>query len=63
MSLSERLLTVRETAAYLKLNPLTVYGYIKGGKLPAVKFGRYYRITEADLQLFTAANKTEASYV
>lgn len=46
------LLTVKEAATVLKLNPLTVYDYIKQGKLKAAQFGRYYRIHPDDLSEF-----------
>lgn len=54
----EKLLTVKETANYLKLNPLTVYSYIQAGKLPAIKFGRNYRIDRFDLIKFIKNHKT-----
>ena len=60
MSSTETLLTVKKIASYLKLNPLTVYAYIRKGKLHAVKFGRTYRISEEDLRLFIESHKFEA---
>lgn len=62
MKLLHRLLTVKEVSLYLKLNPLTVYEYIRSGKLQAVKLGRYYRISEEDLTVFLNANRTEVTY-
>ena len=58
MNQKDTLLTVKETALYLKLNPLTVYDYIRAGKLKAVKFGRYYRILAVDLETFVNSHKT-----
>lgn len=58
MNQTDTLLTVKETAAYLKLNPLTVYDYIRLGKLKAIKFGRNVRILAADLETFVNAHKT-----
>ncbi len=49
---AERLLTVKEVATILKLNTLTVYAYIRKRQLPAVKFGRNYRIESKDLAKF-----------
>ncbi len=57
MNQIDTLLTVREAAVYLKLNPLTLYEYIRTGKLKAAKFGRYYRILEEDLKNFVDAHK------
>lgn len=45
-------LTVKEVASALKLNILTVYEYIRSGKLRAIKFGRSYRVEEKDLDKF-----------
>lgn len=45
-------LTVKEVAAILKLNPITVYEYIRAGSLPAFRFGRYYRVDAHDFERF-----------
>ena len=58
MELYDRLLTVKETADVLKLNVLTVYDYIRSGRLNAVKLGRYYRVTHKDLIDFIESHKT-----
>lgn len=47
-----RFLTAKEVASTLKLNILTVYEYIRNGKLRAIKFGRSYRVEEKDLDKF-----------
>lgn len=59
---STQLLTVRDVARILRLNPLTVYGYIRSGKLTAAKFGRSYRISEEDLQNFIRSHTMEANH-
>ena len=38
------LLTIQETAALLKLSPVTIRRYVASGRLPAVKVGRAVRI-------------------
>jgi len=43
---------VEEVAEKLRLHPNTIRIYIKGGKLPAAKFGKVYRIKEEDLEEF-----------
>lgn len=45
-------LTVREIAHILRLNTLTIYEYIRAGRLSAVRFGRYYRIAKTDFMSF-----------
>ena len=53
----EALLTVHEVAQYLRLNSLTIYDYIRAGKLKALKFGRSYRIVYRDLIEFINNHK------
>ncbi len=43
------LLTIAEAAAYLKLNPRTVFRMIKEGRLVAYKVGHGWRIRTDDL--------------
>jgi len=52
-------LTVKQTAALLKVHWQTILNYIKEGKLPAVKLGKGYRIGEDSLKFFIKNNKTD----
>ena len=45
-------LTVREVSHLLKLSELTLYKYIREGKLEAVEFGGHYRIGKTSLTNF-----------
>lgn len=49
----------REVAEILKLNLLTVYTYIRDGRLPAVKIGRNYRVAKEDLEKFIKLNRVK----
>lgn len=50
--------TVEEVADILQVTRRTVYTYIKEGKINATKIGKYWRITNKDLEaLFTRDNK------
>ncbi len=44
--------TVDQVAELLQLNPVTIRRYIEGGKIKAIKVGRVWRISEANLQEF-----------
>ena len=44
------LLTIKEAASYLRMNPLTVYRLASKGKVPAVKVGRHWRIHQDALE-------------
>jgi excisionase family DNA binding protein len=54
-----RFLTVAEVADMMRVSTMTVYRLVKSGELPAVRFGRSYRIpetaVEAAVQLPTTA--------
>lgn len=50
--MKEKLLTINEITAILKVSKLTVYRYIKSGKLPAYKMGRDYRIKEEEFKKY-----------
>lgn len=53
------LLTPEEVAEILQLHILTVYSYIRSGKLGAVRLGRSYRIMPDDLELFFERNRVK----
>ena len=53
----EELLTVHEAARLFKVNPQTIYRYIKSGKLKAFKATRKaIRIRKKDFQSFVKRN-------
>lgn len=48
----QRLLTVREVAAAMRVSSMTVYRLIKSGALPAARVGRGYRIWSSALDTY-----------
>jgi excisionase family DNA binding protein len=52
-------LNPREAAAYLRVNPQTVYRLLNSGALPGAKIGRTWRVRRADLDRFLAGSKAE----
>jgi excisionase family DNA binding protein len=48
----DRLLTVAEVAATMRVSNMTVYRLIKSGDLPALRVGKNYRIRESDVDLY-----------
>lgn len=48
----KKLLSVNEVAERVGVEKLTVYGWLRTGKLPAYKFGGTVRITQADFDAF-----------
>ena len=50
--------TIQEIADILKVAYMTVYRWIRAGKLDAYQVQKQYRIREADFKKFMEANKT-----
>ena len=48
----DRLLTVAEVAATMRVSNMTVYRLIKNGDLPALRVGKNYRIRESDVDVY-----------
>ena len=48
---------VEELAAKLRVHQMTIYRYLKAGKLHAHKIGKAYRISKADFDRFMVATK------
>jgi excisionase family DNA binding protein len=42
-----RLLTVAEVASTMRVSTMTVYRMVHSGELPAIRFGRSFRILES----------------
>ena len=55
---SNQIMTVEQVAEYLQLNRLTVYRYVREGRIPAAKIGKLYRILKADVDAFLEGQKT-----
>jgi len=49
---SDEFYRAEELAVALKLNIMTIYRYIKAGRLRAYKIGKEYRIDKAEFQAF-----------
>ena len=48
-----------ELSELLQVNVMTIYRYIKAGKLKAYKIGKEYRINQIEFKLFLDAVKTK----
>ena len=51
--------TLEELVEVLQVTRRTLYNYIKEGKLKAAKMGKYWRVTEKQLEEFLKATNTE----
>jgi excisionase family DNA binding protein len=55
----DRLLTVAEVAATMRVSNMTVYRLIKTGELPALRVGKNYRIRESDVDAYLAERSVQ----
>jgi excisionase family DNA binding protein len=55
--MEEKYYTLHEIADLLKISYMTVYRWIRSGKLEAYQVQKQYRIREADFNRFMQANK------
>jgi len=55
--LMNSLFTPEQVAEILQVHILTIYGYIRRGKLDAIRLGRSYRIIPKDLTRFIESNR------
>jgi len=51
--------TAKELAEKLRVNIMTIYRYIKAGKLKAYKIGKEFRIEKKEFQRFLSKVKTK----
>lgn len=42
-----RFLTIAEVAAFMRVSRMTVYRLVHSGELPAIRFGRSFRVPES----------------
>ncbi len=49
--------TCEEISKMFRVTPRTVYNWIYSGRLPAIKIGRDYRITDDDIKQFETSGR------
>ncbi|MEN2745333.1 helix-turn-helix domain-containing protein [Sinomonas halotolerans] len=49
---TSRFLTVAEVAEMMRVSKMTVYRLVHAGDMPAVRFGRSYRVPEAAVEQY-----------
>ena len=50
MAKSKQVMTVKDVADYLDVHPMTIYKYVKDGRIPAFKIGDSWRIRRDSIQ-------------
>ena len=56
-----RFLTVAEVARMMRVSRMTVYRMVHAGELPAIRFGRSFRVPETAVAVATQQYVAEAS--
>ncbi|MGJ9402857.1 helix-turn-helix domain-containing protein [Arthrobacter sp. KK5.5] len=54
-------LTVAEVAVAMRVSKMTVYRLVHSGELPAVRFGRSYRVPEKAVEEYLIADRHAAA--
>lgn len=54
-------MTVEQVAAYLQLNKLTVYKFVRDGRIPASRVGRALRVLREDVDRFLLAHRVPST--
>lgn len=57
--MKETFFTLHEVAKTLKISYMTVFRWVKAGKISAYKFEKQYRIKETELEKFIEESKTK----
>jgi len=58
---NSNLFTPEQVADILQVHVLTIYSYIRRGKLDAIRLGRHYRIIPKDLTHFIESHRINKS--
>ncbi|MBU4343046.1 MAG: helix-turn-helix domain-containing protein [Candidatus Omnitrophica bacterium] len=59
MTQTKEVLTVRDVARFLDVHPMTIYKYVKEGKIPAFKIGANWRIRRDSIRKWIDANEQQ----
>ena len=55
----DELLTIKQITVILKVSRMTVYRYIKAGKIVAIKAGRDFRVKKSEFDKFLERSKNK----
>jgi len=60
MSMSKRVLNVRELAKYLGVHPITIYNYLKRNEIPAFRMGKVWRFNRESIDKWRLDKENES---
>ncbi len=59
MNKTKEVLTVKDIAEYMDIHPMTIYKYVKDGRIPAFKIGSSWRIRRDSIQKWIKENEQQ----
>ncbi len=57
MAKPKDIMTVKDIASYLDVHPMTIYKYVKEGRIPAFKVGASWRIRRDSIRKWMEENE------
>lgn len=61
--MDRQILTVRQTAKLLQIDPNTIYRWARSGKFPASKIGKEWRVLKSDVLKFIESHKRRSQFL
>ena len=59
MAKPKEVMTIKDVADFLDVHPMTIYKYVKEGKIPAFKVGTNWRIRRNSIRRWIDANEQQ----
>ena len=57
MAEPKEVMTIKDVAEYLDVHPMTIYKYVKQGKIPALKIGASWRVRKDSMKKWMEENE------
>lgn len=57
MTKAKQVMTVKDVAEYLDVHPMTIYKYVRDGRIPAFKIGDSWRVRRDSIQKWITDNE------
>ena len=61
MTKAKQVMTVKDIAEYLDMHPMTIYKFVKEGRIPAFKVGTSWRIKRESIQKWIKEREQSAN--
>ena len=61
MAKSKDILTIKDVADYMDVHPMTIYKYVKNGRIPAFKIGTSWRIRRDSIKRWIEENEHQTN--